>query len=569
MSSNTISATNLGPIDSLEFSLREPGVTVLVAPNGSGKSILLEAVQAAAKGEGKVPLRDRTRKGQVSAFGAVITIGGTCRHGGSFEVSNLEGRFDLAALVDPRIKTPAAADKARIKALVALTGVAASVNLFRQHELFQDFDTVVSPASIQTDDLVEMAAKIKDDYDRAALQKERYADHQSGQASALTPPADLDLDEESDADILQSAYNEARDTLTRLQEQQRNAKATQKSIDDAQTLLNELGDKSLLDERSRLEESVKTAEAAIQFKKSKIDELKLTIRQLEAEVTECSNTIVSSEVRLKSIQGHMELVDKARATISQSIGDIPEQSDIDEAEAEVAIAKTRIETGAKIRAALEALQRAKEHRAAATAAQDRANLYRDAGKATDEVLSSCIKCPQLRVESDGKSARLVTDTARGTSIPYHDLSEGERWTLAIDIGADQVGAGGLLVISQVGWEGIDGKNRIAIHQHAVDRGVYILTAEAAADPEATREIIPTPMPHVEPTMSGTETPPVVPPAAKPPVSKPPAETSVKPEITPPPAKAPAKASSKPPAAKPPAAKKPDPPTFNDEDDIPF
>ena len=92
MTSKTISAENLGPITALEFALTSPGVTVLVAPNGSGKTILLEAVQAAARGEGKLPLRDRTKKGKVEAFGATVTIGGTCRHTGSFEVTNLEGR---------------------------------------------------------------------------------------------------------------------------------------------------------------------------------------------------------------------------------------------------------------------------------------------------------------------------------------------------------------------------------------------------------------------------------------------------------------------------------------------
>ena len=160
--SKTISAENLGPIANLEFALNSPGVTVLVAPNGSGKTILLEAVQAAARGEGKLPLRDRTRKGKVEAFGAIITIGGTCRHTGGFEVSNLEGRFDLAGLVDPRIKTPSAADRSRIKALVSLTGVTASPTMFRNHEAFEDFDTVVTSASLETDDPVEMASKIKD-----------------------------------------------------------------------------------------------------------------------------------------------------------------------------------------------------------------------------------------------------------------------------------------------------------------------------------------------------------------------------------------------------------------------
>lgn len=82
--SKEILAENLGPIEHAQFTLKEPGVTVLTAPNGSGKSILLEAVQAAAVGSGKLPLRDRTKKGRVEAFGAVITIGGTCRHTGQF-----------------------------------------------------------------------------------------------------------------------------------------------------------------------------------------------------------------------------------------------------------------------------------------------------------------------------------------------------------------------------------------------------------------------------------------------------------------------------------------------------
>jgi hypothetical protein len=145
------------------------------------------------------------------------------------------------------------------------------------------------------------------------------------------------------------------------------------------------------------------------------------------------------------------------------------------------------------------------------------------------VLSSCIKCPQLRVESDGKSARLVTDTERGPSIPYHDLSDGEKWTIAIDIGADQVGEGGLLVISQIGWEGIDGANRQEIHHHAVSRGVYILTAEASSDPEAAHEIVPTRLPDVTPKPKAKPEPVA---AVEKPVAKPPAKPKAKPIPTP-------------------------------------
>lgn len=510
MNSKTIVAENLGPIEAFEFSPKEPGVTVLVAPNGSGKSILLEAVQAAARGEGKLPLRDRTRRGKFEAFGAVITIGGTCRHTGGFEVTNLEGRFDLAALVDPRIKTPAAADRARIKALVSLTGVEASVNLYRSHGAFDDFDTVVTSESIACTDPVEMAAKIKDDYDKAALVRERTADREGGMASALIPPADLDMEQESDADVLQTAYNEARDEVTKLAEQCRAAKAGAERVAKARELLTSLGADELEKERDELLQLKTDSEHVIAANNATIHQLLQDIENLRNDNKLHHSKSVDASARIATITRHLELVADAKLAVSGTYVELPDEDDIADADAELALASAAIQTGVKIREALANASKAQGHRAAAKEAKQKADKYRDAGKATDEVLSSCIKCPQLRVESDGKSARLVTDTERGKSIPYHDLSEGERWTLAIDIGADQVGAGGLLVISQVGWEGIDGKNRLAIHQHAVNRGVYILTAEAASDPEATREIIPTPMPHVEPQIADEQHPVAVP-----------------------------------------------------------
>lgn len=495
---HTISAENLGPIPALEFALQSPGVTVLVAPNGSGKSILLEAVQAAAKGEGKLPLRDRTRKGKVEAFGAVITIGGTCRHTGEFEVTNLEGRFDLAALVDPRIKTPAAADKARIKALVSLTGAEASVNLFRAHDAFDDFDTVVTSASIETDDLIDMATRIKADYDAAALVRERQAEREQGAATALIPKADLDLTDESDATVLQTAYNDRRDELTRLEEQARNATLFREQADRAKQILNDVGITGLVEVRRQAVVTIQSSLEDIASHNEEINQLKLKIQSLQGEIQACQAAEYNAKQVIAHADSQFKMVEAAQEMLAKSAITPPEQSDIDDARADVALAQAAIEHGALIRQAKADASKVQEHRRNAKAASDKALRYRDAGKATDDVLSSCIKCPQLRVESDGKTARLVTDTARGKSIQYHDLSDGERWTIAIDIGADQVGEGGLLVISQIGWEGIDGAHRIAIHQHAVNRGVYILTAEAASDPNATNEIVPTPMAPVEP-----------------------------------------------------------------------
>lgn len=493
MSTKTIVAENLGPIANIEFALQGPGVTVLVAPNGSGKSILLDAVQAAARGDGKLPLRDRAKKGKVEAFGATITIGGTCRHTGAFEVTNLEGKFDLAALVDPRLKSPVAADRARVKALVSLTGVKASSELFRMHEAFDDFDTVVTSEALSTDDIVEMAAKIKDCYDAAALTKERLAQREYGQATALLAPSDLDLTEESDPVVLQEAYNAARDEVTRLEEQQRNSKAFQEQFRGAEKLVQEIGGAELVAEQSKLREFLSGVDETVTRMNDEIAEIQQTLDRKKWELKETHSKAVTSRARIATIDRQLQLVEDARKVLTAVPVSPPDERDIEAARDEMTQAACAIEFGVKIRAAKENERKVTVHRNTAKSAEAQAGRYRDAGKTTDEVLSSCIRCPQLRVESDGKSARLVTNTSRGDSVPYHELSEGERWKLAIDIGADQVGEGGLLVISQVGWEGIDGANRIAIHKHAIERGVYILTAEAASDPNAPPIIVPTAM----------------------------------------------------------------------------
>lgn len=491
MTSKTISAENLGPISALEFALESPGVTVLVAPNGSGKSILLEAVQAAARGEGKLPLRDRTKRGKVEAFGACITIGGTCRHTGAFEVTNLEGRFDLAGLVDPRIKSPPLADKARIKALVSLTGVEASVNLFRSHEAFADFGEVVSSGAVETDDLCEMAAKIKDDYDKAALAQERYADRETGQASALIPHADLDMEAESDPKVLQAAYDEARDEVTRLKAQHDTAVRDAKRRNEAGELLHTLQHEELISERDSLTENIEAADSEIEQNTAKIDELRKQAQALQARSKVLSEQSTTAAAKLEGLERQLVLVKQASEIVTQAMTKFPTDEETNAAQQRLLEATDAVECGVLIRNAKADEAKAASHNKAAKLARDKAAKYRDAGKATDDVLSGCIKCDRLRIESDGKAARLVSDTERSKSTLYHDLSDGEKWTIAIDIGADQVGQGGLLVISQVGWEGIDGANRHAIHNHAVSRGVYILTAEAASDPEATKEIKPT------------------------------------------------------------------------------
>jgi hypothetical protein len=160
-----------------------------------------------------------------------------------------------------------------------------------------------------------------------------------------------------------------------------------------------------------------------------------------------------------------------------------EDAEINAASQAVSEATWALEQGAVIRNTMAQIDKSKRDRSREAALKKETEQLREAARGTDHVLSKAIKCSSLRIESDGKAARLVTDTGRGKGIPYGELSHGEKWRLAIDLGADFVGEGGLLVVSQEGWESVDAITRPLIHDHAAERGVYVLTAECTRDPE--------------------------------------------------------------------------------------
>src|SRR5262245_27995559 len=127
----SIRIENVGPISHAELPyLREGGVVVLAGPQGCGKSITLNALECAATGKGRVPVKDGELQGKVEAFGVRRTIGKSTRRSGEPEVVSLEGKLSAADLVDPGISSPDAADAKRIKALIQLANVKPSADLF-------------------------------------------------------------------------------------------------------------------------------------------------------------------------------------------------------------------------------------------------------------------------------------------------------------------------------------------------------------------------------------------------------------------------------------------------------
>jgi ABC-type multidrug transport system ATPase subunit len=113
-------------------------------------------------------------------------------------------------------------------------------------------------------------------------------------------------------------------------------------------------------------------------------------------------------------------------------------------------------------------------------------MFREAAGAVDQVLSDMVArvTKRLRVEA----GRLVCDTDRGAEL-LSDLSGGERWRLAVEIAAEQVGQGGLVTVPQEAWEGLDPQNRAEVAEIARRVGVVLLTAECSENSEIAAEVV--------------------------------------------------------------------------------
>jgi hypothetical protein len=466
----TIEIENIGPIEKLTIPLPEDGgVVVLSGRNGAGKSTALDAARSLMSGKGSLPVRDACSTGHVNGLGVTIRVGKSTRRGGELEALHLEDRLSIADMVDPGLKSDEAADGRRIKALVGLTGAKADPALFPEAAR-HDLD--------RYDDLVEQAAVAKRNLESLARAEEKQADELLARARAmregLDPKTIEDVDEEALRATLSDAIREEATTRERYdQAARRDVEAAQAkgkleamSGYDGPTL----EDARLIEQGAdRLIEDVEREFAAA---KRRVDETNATLIQRKMDRN------MAAKAREAAFH-HQEAVAALQATIDAAKGADPIDEDAVKAAqsareaAELAMSEALAARGAKLK--LEgAMVTARE----ATQHAGKAAELREAAKSTDDVLADAIQCPVLRIEA----GRLVTGTRRGRTL-FADLSEGERWRIALDIAADQVGEGGIITVPQDAWEGLDAENRRSIAEHAKRRLVTILTAEAQRDGE--------------------------------------------------------------------------------------
>ena len=478
--SDTIKVSHIaGAIDELAIPV-EPGggITVIKGVNGAGKDSALDAVARFTGGSGPLEYSDGHPAGWVDGFGAHLSVARSTRLSGQLEVTGLSGLFDLSEFVDPLFKDPAVADAHRIKKLLALRGTDAKPEmfwpLFGGKEAFEAAITITG-----TPDLVEMARRVEAKAQEVARGKEDRAKHAEGQATACAGASDgLDMDAESDAKALQALLEGAIA-----------GDAAVKTSADLNRIA--LGKAAEAEEAiaKREEEysgpTVKDAHAALDDKQEAVvcahcavADLQKQLAGAEAHHEKCQAEAGEAENALDTAGEHERTIAIWRQTVADACGVYPTPDDELACAAEaVTTAREAVEAGVLVRVAKEKAEEAKEWTEKSATLRTDATALREAGRATDSVLSKAVASDSLWVEG----GRLMSQHARG-AVLFHILSKGEKWVIAIleavkrirELAAEGTA---IIVIPQQAWEGLDPVNRRMVWQCALDERVTILAAQ--------------------------------------------------------------------------------------------
>lgn len=490
-----ISIKNIGRVKEAAFPYPDGGgVVVLYGRNGAGKSTALKAIERMATNRGDLPVSDGAKSGYVDGLGVHITVGKSTRRTGQLEVTSLEGRFDVSTFVDPGLKSADAADTARIRALCSLLGLKGDHSLFAAL-VGGSLDDIASPSAIASDDLVDQAAKMKRDFEAAARKAEEAAQIASAKVMAVRQEvADVPMDIETDADKLQDELRTAIEEHAAIAEKRRaaiqNAKAIEQAKADIQRATSkqaEIGTSAEIEARlAKYASELDRRKAEHQTALVRLAEAQQQARDAEKNVESCSDHIERTRQALTMARDLEFAVDKWSGTLNSFGGGYAAPSDEEEALAasKVKAAQANIEAGAIARKALGRIAEADELADKASDLIIRSANLRNAAKQTDEVLSSAIDHERLRIVG----GRIVLDTDRGET-PFAELPPGERWPIAIEIASKRVGRGGLIVIPQEAWEGLDDQNRRVVADTAKACEVVIYTAEAADSNEIVADVL--------------------------------------------------------------------------------
>ncbi len=483
---------NVGPVEELHIPLPiGGGVVVLTGDNGSGKTESLNSCRAlmgSASDKKSLRPKDGEKSGCVEGCGVTLKVGRSNRETGELTVAALEDRLDIADLVDPGIADPNSADARRLKSLIRVSGVKADL------ELFNDLlgDTVeIDGKVIKETDLIDMAAGVKRHLESKARAEETKADaSQTEAATCMKSVEGIDVTGESDETTLQAAYRAAANRDAELRQQATAATNAQLNQDQARKALDHARDQYQGPTVAEAEESL-TATINLETAKER------TVTLLTEELRQAREALACVQAKRRQCETIREAADRHQQTIAaweqQLAADLPASPSHDECQAAADAmdrATRAMQNGAIVRNAKAKIEQSNEWNKKRKAHAKAAERFREAAKSVDDVLSQVVAelgCP-IKVGSDDKGLRLTIEhPKRGTTF-FGELSMGEKYAVVIPIAVKAVGPGGLFVIPQEAWEGLQPKVKSQIAGLVKGTHVTAITAQCADGPLEAKEV---------------------------------------------------------------------------------
>lgn len=492
-----VAVANLGPVQAFSFQTPVPGgVVVLEGGQGVGKSTVIGGVSRLLGGKSAaLSAFDGAPRGSLAIDEAILRVTRSQqRTSGELEVTGIESRLDIGALVDPGFAEPETNDRHRLAALVSLSGVVARPELFYGIVGGEEAYKALA-VDDKTDDMILLTTRVKKALEAAARAAEGQAEKARAEYQATRATfEDLDLDGPHDAAALSLAQEEAAGKLAAMKTHNEGAGVVARAVAASQEKLRELGEvgesmEALDAEATRCHGNAKAEDQ----KAADIDQEIASLREKLAAANQAKATATSraaswrEQARMFEQRGD-EAAEQARRRAqlaedaARSVPTPYSEEELLEAEAAVLAARSASERGAVIRRAREQEAKAEQLHQTAKELAKRGEDLRERARSTDVVLSSVLPegCPLSYA-----NGRLVLQTDRDEREPYSDLSHGERWKVAIDIVAPLIkkdGRKGLLTLPQEAWEALDLDNQQNVVELATAHEIVILTAQATRGP---------------------------------------------------------------------------------------
>lgn len=459
------------------------GVQILKGRCGSGKSTTINACRTAVGADIPLNRNDDCDEASVSFGGSTVRLAKKQTRSGvkacDLEVVHVEDQYDISQLVNPGLKSDEANDAVRIKALVQLSGV--KVDFGEYAKLIPQGETVSIEEARNIADTVAQASKVKRIFDAEALRIERLADEaEENERACLEAISGIDLAQKCDEHALQQDHTEAVSLHAKLKQQKDAADKAAKARDEAKAQLAAAGKSYDGPEVAAAQIGLDIARKDEESANVQLEAARRALREAEHLVERVRVTTELRQKELEAAQNHDRLLRQWTRSLETDLPQPPMDEDLEAAAAGVEETAKAVQAGAIVRRALEKKHDADKYHATAVRYRARAEQLRDAASGAEGLLSKAVKFPSLFV----KGGRLIYKHEDGHEEFFSRRSDGQRWHLAIQIGAQRVsektGNGTrLLILPQEAWQSLDPDLKDVVNDAAIAESITILTAEVA------------------------------------------------------------------------------------------